>query len=90
MKTIYLAGYSYAEFYDEQDEYIYVFVSEDKEKVERWVEKFNTILHRWRAYYEERTDRLDWGLRKNAETLHSRLNRTRQTGEAFIDEIELR
>jgi hypothetical protein len=49
-KTLYIARYSTGSHNDYTK--IDVFVTEDKELVEKWVEKFNTKLEHWKEYFK--------------------------------------
>ena len=94
-KTIYIAKYSVGNY----DDYgvVDVFVSTDKNKVTKWVTKFNRLLKEYRKFYTkfevENGDEI-WGLPwiKDGylDDYFDRWNRLRNTNEAFYDMIEIR
>jgi hypothetical protein len=96
MNTIYLAKYSKGDWDDYHT--ITVFVSADKKKIENWVEKFNSIVEKWKKYYfqfeEDLVPNCDecrkWIKDEYIDQYFDRWIAFRDINEAFLEEIELR
>jgi hypothetical protein len=86
---LYVAKYSTGSYDDHY--FVSVFVSEDKEFVEKWIEKFNTKLEYWKEYFKQFTG--EYTMLK--EEFYDKINYDRfyqimECNKAFIDEIEYR
>ena len=46
---------SYSRGSDEDYQEIHLFVTDDKEKAEKYIEKANAILEKWQMFYEEKS-----------------------------------
>jgi hypothetical protein len=90
---LYVAKYStgcYDDFH-----VVSVFVSEDKELVERWVEKFNTKLTYWKEYFNQFSIYPNTDINILDKSFYSTVSRTRffhimECNGAFIDKVEYR
>ena len=73
---------------------ISVFVSEDKEFVEKWVKKFNTKLEYWKEYFKQFIDKNYSWVKLDDKYLYKinsdRFYQVMECNNAFIDEIEYR
>jgi hypothetical protein len=90
MKT-YLAKYSRGSYDDYRT--IDVFVTDDKELAQKWVNKFNTKLSHWKKHFSKYSH--EWSAQILDERFYDIINGERfddimETNEAFITEIEVR
>ena len=89
---LYVAKYSTGSY--DNHYFVSVFVSEDKEFVEKWVEKFNTKLAYWKEYFKQfGKERFNYEILDEAFYDKDSANRFYQIMEcnrAFVDEIEYR
>lgn len=86
---IYLVKYSIGSYEDYH--VIDIFATQSKETADRYVEKFNRILEHWLDYMKEFQDK--YGFRdaeKCTTTISYRYYDIIDTGQAFIEEIEIR
>jgi hypothetical protein len=89
---LYVAKYSSGSYDDYYS--VSVFVSDDKEFVQKWVEKFNTKLEYWKEYFKQFGDEsfdckvLD--SRHYNISYYDRFYQIMECNKAFIDEIEYR
>lgn len=86
---LYIAKYSSGSYDDLY--FVSVFVSKDKEFVEKWVEKFNTKLDYWKEYFKQFKN--EYGALKGE--FYDKVNNSTyytvtECNKAFIDEIEFR
>ena len=86
---LYVAKYSSGSYDDHY--FVSVFVSEDKEFVERWVKKINTKLEYWKEYFKQFTGeytmlKKEFYNKINIDTFYQIM----ECNKAFIDEIEYR
>jgi hypothetical protein len=91
-KTHYIARYSTGSYEDYTN--IDVFVTEDKELVERWVEKFNSKLECWKDYFK-RFGNAYYNYTILDEAFYDKVNndafyRVMECNGAFYSEIEFR
>lgn len=89
---LYVAKYSTGS-YDEHY-VVSVFVSEDKELVEKWVEKFNTKLTYWKEYFKQFGNPV-FGYHTLLADFYGKINVDKfdyimECNNAFIDEVEYR
>ena len=91
-KTLYIARYSTGSHNDYTK--IDVFVTEDKELVEKWVEKFDAKLAHWKEYFKQFGDELyAYSILDSA--FYDKINddtfyRVMECNGAFYSEIECR
>jgi hypothetical protein len=85
---MYLVYYSQGVWDDHVD--INIFVTHDEIKAQAYVNKFNTMLNKWKAYYKETVDTENaWKLAH----IDAKVNRAYQIMEvnrAYIETIEIR
>ena len=92
MNKLYVAKYSTGSYDDHY--FVSVFVSEDKEFVEKWVEKFNTKLAYWKEYFKQFGNEV-FDYKTIKEKFYNDINNDRfyqimECNSAFVDEIEYR
>jgi len=94
-RKLFVANYSRGD-YDDYYEHS-VFVSEEKELVEKWVEKFNSKLKIWKEYFNsfnqgKVSDESGWERVKDefVDTKYERWYYIKHQNKAFISEIEIR
>ncbi len=92
MNKLYVAKYSTGSYDDHY--FVFVFVSEDKEFVEKWVEKFNTKLAYWKEYFKQFGNEV-FDYKTIKEKFYNDINDDRfyqimECNRAFVDEIEYR
>lgn len=85
---IYLCKYSSGS-YDDYGEWD-VFATFDKDKAQKWVDKFNTKLEKWKEYMISQRDPDDFGGDWPKFPLRRKYWKIIETNEAFIEEIEIR
>ena len=89
---LYIAKYSSGSY--NEHKLISVFVSDDKEFVEKWVEKFNNRLAYWKDYFKQFIDKNYSWVRLDDKYLYKinsdRFYQVMECNKAFIDKIEYR
>jgi len=91
MKNIYLLGYSsgnYDDFYQN-----IIFSTDDKNKAEKYVEKFNRLLEKWKNYYsnfEEDDFGFIWLKEEYINKHFKNWNKIKNINECYCQKIELR
>lgn len=90
MKKIYTARYSSADHdgidYD-------IFVTENKALAEAYVEKFNSILKKWKDYYSQFEEDIDgwvWIKEEHNELYFHRWHTLKGVNGCYVGEIEIR
>ena len=85
---MYLVNYSRGVW----DDYalISVFVTHDETKAQAYVDKFNTLLDKWKSYYKETVDVDNAWLMAHADEKVKRAYELLEVNKAYINKIEVR
>jgi purine-nucleoside phosphorylase len=67
-----------------------VFVTHDESKAQKYVDKFNTMLEKWKSYFSETVDMENAWLIAHADEKTERAYQIWNVNRAYIDKIELR
>ena len=91
MNKMYLVHYS-GGYYD--DYYVHtIFATADKSVAEKYVDKFNTILDKWKSYYsqfESDNEGTRWIAPEYVEKKFARWNMLERIDDSYFTEIEVR
>lgn len=93
MNKLYLVTYSTGS-YDDYFE-VKVFATANKDIATKWIDRFNSILNKWKEYYKqyENTNTqpgYEWIEDKYVDLYFDRWYMSRKLNKAFFEEIELR
>jgi ABC-type transporter Mla maintaining outer membrane lipid asymmetry ATPase subunit MlaF len=85
---MYLVAYSQGVW----DDYVKidVFVTHDESKAQTYVDKFNTLLDKWKSYFNEIVDMENAWLIAHVDGRTERAYQVWNVNRAYIDKIELR
>jgi hypothetical protein len=86
--------YAYLVYYSQGvwDDHVYIniFVTHDETKAQTYVDKFNTLLDKWKSYFNEIVDMENAWLIAHADEKTKRVYQIWNVNRAYIDKIELR
>jgi|JI9StandDraft_2_1071091.scaffolds.fasta_scaffold477359_2 hypothetical protein len=88
MERIYLVSYcggGWDDYYTKA-----LFVTHDLEKAQKYTEKFNGILKKWKGWYRQYEDADGWLLEKFEKAYSNRWNQLHGTTKCYYEEISIR